>query len=130
MDDGKKQEKSTGYTASTPTVRASVSALAKSTAEKKGLPVLKSVPTMAENSTSQGDHLASLAATLVMLGDFRALKEASPLSWCGSSNGKIYFCAEIKGKSLTLVDGNLLVDGKLATEILLEGNNERDTEQS
>jgi hypothetical protein len=53
-----------------------------------------------------------------MTGDFKALKAELPLSWQASSNGKIYWCAEMSGHKLSIEDGKLLVDGKQAELVL------------
>jgi hypothetical protein len=44
------------------------------------------------------------------MGDYQGLKEQLPQSWQASSKGKIYWCAEMPGHRLAIVDGNLLVD--------------------
>lgn len=121
-DVGREQAKSTGYTPSIKTGRGNASALAKSTAEKKGLPVLKSAPMKEESSTfDAAPSVSGLLAIGVMMGDFKAMKDEKvlPLSWQASNGGKIYWCAEMKGHKLEIVDGNLLVDGVLATEVIL-----------
>lgn len=123
MEVGLEQAKSTGFTPSIKAGRGSVSALAKSTAEKKGLPVLKNAPTKEESLTSAvAPSPSGLLAIGVMMGDFKELKNSLSLSWQASNNGKIYWCAEMQGHKLDIVDGNLLVDGVLATEVILREN--------
>ena len=56
----------------------------------------------------------------MMMGDFKALKAELPASWQASSNGKIYWCAEIPGHVLKLENGNLLVDERFAEKLLAE----------
>jgi hypothetical protein len=46
-----------------------------------------------------------------MMGDFKALKAEIETSWQASSNGKIYWCAEMTGHELTVVENKLFVDG-------------------
>ena len=61
---------------------------------------------------------SNLLAVQVMMGDFKALKDQLPKSWQASSKGKIYWCAEMPGRKLTVVNGNLLVDGITADKWL------------
>lgn len=61
---------------------------------------------------------SNILAIQVMMGDFNALKENLPMSWQASSNGKIYWCANLTGHSLNILEGNLLVDGEPAEKLL------------
>ena len=49
-----------------------------------------------------------------MMGDFKTVRTQLPQSWQASSNGKIYWCIEIPGHLLAVVDGKLLVDDQPA----------------
>jgi hypothetical protein len=119
MDDGLRQAKSTGYTQPTSMVKGNGSAPVESTDKKSGSPVLKSVHTKAESLISTGVVSASkLLAIQVMIGDFKALKIELPASR-QTSNGKIYWSAEIPDHTLSIVDGKLLVDD-IPASILLE----------
>lgn len=53
-----------------------------------------------------------------MMGDFKGLKKELPASRETSSNGKIYWCAELPGHLLAIENGKLLVDGKPVDSIL------------
>jgi hypothetical protein len=119
MENGLRLEKSTGYTQSTTTENESVSAQQKSTASKKESPVLTDVPTREESSNSAVEVSASnILAILVMMGDFKELKNQLPESRVTSSNGKIYWCAELPGHLLAIEKGKLLVDGKPVDSII------------
>lgn len=112
MDSGIKRVKHTGYTPSIRTAKGKGSAPVESTAAKKASPVLKNAPTMAVSPTTGGELTAAkLLAVNVMMGDYRALKMELPLSWCASSNGKIYWCAELTGHKMSISEGKILVDG-------------------
>lgn len=52
------------------------------------------------------------------MGDFKGLKESLPMSWQASSSGKIYWCVQMPDHRLSVVDGNLLVDGVAASRLL------------
>lgn len=120
MEDGLKQEKSTGYTPPIKTARGSGSAPVESTDKKKASPVLRNAPTKAESSNSAVEVSASnILAVQVMMGDFKTIKANLPRSWQASSNGKIYWCADFTGHKLQIADGKLLVDGQPA-ELILE----------
>ena len=54
----------------------------------------------------------------MMLGDFRALKAELPASRLTSSNGKIYWCAEMPGHILAVENGKLLIDGEPVDSLL------------
>jgi hypothetical protein len=119
MDDGLRQAKSTGYTQPMSMVKENGSAPVESTDKKSESPVLKSVHTKAESLISTGVVSASkLLAIQVMIGDFKALKIELPASR-QTSNGKIYWSAEIPDHTLSIVDGKLLVDD-IPASILLE----------
>lgn len=112
MEDGSKQEKSTGYTPPIRKARGSASAPVVSTARKKASPVLKSVPMKDESLSSVAEVSASnILALQVIMGDFKEIKKQMPTSWQASSNGKIYWCADFTGHKLAVAEGNLLVDG-------------------
>jgi hypothetical protein len=112
MDEQSKLEKSTGYSPPTRTDNESASAPVESTASKKGSPVLSNAPSKGESLISTVEVSASnILAIQVMMGDFKALKDQLPQSWQASSKGKIYWCAEMPGHKLTIVNKNLLVDG-------------------
>ena len=120
MDVGSKQEKYTGYTQPTSTASENESAPVESTGGKSVSPVLTNVPTKEESLISTGKVSASkILAIQVMMGDFKGLKAELPESRTTSSNGKIYWCAELPGHTLAVENGKLLVDGKPAG-ILLE----------
>jgi hypothetical protein len=112
MDEQSKLEKSTGSSRPTGTVKGNESAPVEFTASEKASPALSNVPLKDESSTSTVEVSASnLLAIQVMMGDFKALKAELPGSWQASSNGKIYWCAEMPGHKLSIIGGNLLVDG-------------------
>lgn len=112
MADGSGQAKSTGYTPPITAGKGSASALPKSTAGKKALPVLTNAPTPDVSSNSAVEVSASdILAVQVLMGDFRAAKAQMPKSWQASSNGKIYWCIEIPGHALKILNGNLYIDG-------------------
>jgi hypothetical protein len=112
MDDGKKQEKSTGYSLSTRTVSESGLAPVESTAKKKVSPVLENARLKGESLTSTAvASLSKLLVIQIMIGDFKALKAELPASRQSSSNGKIYWCAEMPGHILAMENGRLIVDG-------------------
>jgi hypothetical protein len=117
MDDGLKLENSTGSTPSMPAESEKGKAPPESTESKKDSPVSSSAPTKAE-STSSTVEASHILALQVLLGDFRALKNLLAESWTASSNGKIYWCAQMPGHDLSLADGNLLVDGEPASRLL------------
>ena len=52
------------------------------------------------------------------MGDFKALKAELPASRTTSSNGKIYWTAELPGHDLSIVGGRLLIDGQPVDSIL------------
>lgn len=52
------------------------------------------------------------------MGDFKELKNQLPASRQSSSNGKIYWCAELPGHLLAVENGKLLVDGKPVDSLL------------
>jgi hypothetical protein len=54
------------------------------------------------------------------MGDFKGLKDSLPMSWQAGSDGKIYWCAQLSDRKLSVVDGNLLVDGVTASRLLEE----------
>lgn len=119
MDTGLRQEKSTGYLQLTATDSESVLAPVESTAEKSASPVLTIAPLKDVYLISTAEVSASkLLAMLVMMGDYKALKAALPESRLASSNGKIYWCAELPGHVLSLVEGKILVDGIAASTLL------------
>jgi hypothetical protein len=125
MDAGLRQEKYTGSSQPTKAGSENVSAPVEYTGAKKASPVLKNAPTKDASLTSTGEVSASkILAVQVMMGDFKALKDELPTSRITSSNGKIYWCAELPGHTLAVENGKLLVDGKSASillEKLLEG---------
>ena len=119
MDDGLRQEKSTGYTPSTKTGNESELAPVEFTGEKSGSPVLTSAPIRVESLSSTKEVSASkILAVQMMLGDFRALKAELPASRLTSSNGKIYWCAEMPGHILAVENGKLLIDGEPVDSLL------------
>lgn len=117
MDDGLRQEKSTGFTPSIRTAKGGGSARRKSTGKRKVSPVLITVPTRDASliSTVGASHIL---AVQVMMGDHKELKAQLPASWQASSNGKIYWCAEMPGHKLAVVDGSLMIDGVPAGMLL------------
>lgn len=120
MENGQRQEKSTGYTPSIKTGRGKGSALVEYTVVKSASPVLKVAPMKAESSNLEVEVSASnILALQVMMKDFKALKAEIPQSWQASSNGKIYWCAEFTGHKLSIADGKILVD-EIPAELLLE----------
>lgn len=77
------------------------------------------VRTPVEYTSSALEASASNLLTLqVLMKDFKAVKDSMPKSWQASSNGKIYWCAELTGHKLSIQDGKLLVDGKTADSML------------
>ena len=119
MDDGSKQEKSTGYTPSIKTGKGKGSAPVESTAKKSASPVLTNAPMTDVFLNFVVEVSASnILAVQVMMGDFKALKDQLTDSWQASSNGKIYWCAEMPGHKLSIDNKNLLVDGVLASKWL------------
>lgn len=119
MDDGLKQEKYTGYTPPIRTAKGNVSAPVESTAKKSASPVLTTAPMREESLNSAVEVSASnILAVQMVMGDFKTIKKELPRSWQASNNGKIYWCVDFTGHSLTLVEGKLLVDGVSADEIL------------
>lgn len=113
MENGLKQEKSTGYSQSTLGKSASASPQPKSTENKRDLPVLTDAHSREESLNSTAEVSASkILAVQVMMGDFKELKNQLPESRQSSSNGKIYWSAEIPGHTLAVEKGKLLVDGK------------------
>ena len=111
MDSGKRQAKPTGFTPGIRTGKGKGLAPAESTGAKKALPISKNAPMRGGSQTTGGELTAAkLLAVQVLLADFRALKLEMPQSWIASSNGKIYWCAEIPGHKLAIIDGKLLVD--------------------
>jgi hypothetical protein len=111
MEAGSKLEKSTGSSLPIRTAEGTDSAPVEFTGSGKGSPVSNSVPSKDESLTSTVEVSASnLLAIQVMMGDFKALKEQLTVSWQASSKGKIYWCAEMPGHKLSIVNGNLLVD--------------------
>jgi hypothetical protein len=120
MDDGSKQEKSTGSIPPIKTAKGNVSAPVDSTGPSVASPVLKDAPIKDEFSNSTKEVSASeLLALQILMGDFKEVKAKFPVSWQASSNGKIYWCAEMPGHRLDIADGNLLVDG-VAAETIFE----------
>jgi hypothetical protein len=112
MDEQSKLEKSTGYSLPTKTGKESDSAPVEFTESKEGSPVLSDAPSKGGSLISTVEVSASnLLAIQVMMGDFKALKDQLPQSWQTSSKGKIYWCADMPGHKLSVVGGNLLVDG-------------------
>lgn len=119
MDDGSKLEKYTGYTPLIKTGKEKGSAPVESTEQKGESPVLRNAPTTDGLLNSEVEVSASdILAIQVMMGDFRALKEVLPKSRQASSRGKIYWCAEISGHALNIVDGILLVDNQPADRVI------------
>lgn len=120
MENGLRQEKSTGYTQSTATVRESAKVQPDTTESEKDSPVLITAPTKVESTTSTAEVSPSkILAIQILLGDFNGLKKELPVSRQTSSNGKIYWCAEMPGHVLSVENGKLLVDG-VSADILLE----------
>jgi hypothetical protein len=112
MENGLKQEKSTGYSQPTETGKENESAPVESTENKKVSPVFPSVHLKDESLTSTAVvSLSKLLAIQIMMGDFKALKAEIPESRQSSANGKIYWCAEVPGHLLAIENGKLLVDG-------------------
>jgi hypothetical protein len=119
MKSGSKQEKYTGYSQPTRKVKGSASAPVEFTERKRESPVLKNAPLRDESTNSTGEVSASaLLAVQVMMGDFKALKAEIETSWQASSNGKIYWCAEMTGHELTVVENKLFVDGAPVDSLL------------
>lgn len=119
MDDGSRPEESTGSIPPITKAKGKGSAPVEYTDAKRASPVSKSVPTKAESlSSGQEVSASNILAVLMMLGDFKALKSELTESWQASSNGKIYWCAQMTGHSLSIDDGKLLVDGIPAESVL------------
>ena len=124
MEEQSKPEKSTGFTPPSSTDKGNVSAQPKSMEKREGSPASKIVPTVDGSSNLPVEASASkllaaqILAVQVMMGDFKGLKESLPVSWQASSNGKIYWCAQLPDHKLSIVDGNLLVDGVTASRLL------------
>lgn len=119
MENGSKLEKFTGFSQSTGTEKEGDSAQRKSMANKKESPELKNVHSPVESRNSIGEVSASeILAIQVLMGDFMALKKLLAGSWQVSNNGKIYWCADMPGHKLSIVNGNLLVDGLPVDSIL------------
>ena len=124
MEEQSKPEKSTGFTPPSSTDKGNVSAQPKSMEKREGSPASKIVPTVDGSSNLPVEASASkllaaqILAVQVMMGDFKGLKESLPVSWQASSNGKIYWCAQLPDHKLSIVDGNLLVDGVAASRLL------------
>lgn len=113
MEDGLKQEKSTGYSQSTKTGSGNGSAPVESMENQKVSPVLRTAPSKGESLISTPEVLDSkILAIHIMMGDFKGLKAELPASRESSGNGKIYWCAEMPGHILAIENGKLLVDGK------------------
>lgn len=120
MENGSRQEKSTGSIPPIKTVRGSESAPVDSTGPSVASPILKDAPIRDEFSNSTKEVSASeILAIQILMGDFKEIKAKFPVSWQASSNGKIYWCAEMPGHKLDIADGNLLVDG-VAAETIFE----------
>ena len=112
MEDGSKQEKSTGYSPPIQTEGESALAQPESTGKKRELPVLTTALLKDESKNSTGILSASkILAIGILLGDYKKVKKELPLSRITSNRGKIYWCIEAKGHDLKILDGNLLVDG-------------------
>ena len=127
MEEQSKQVKSTGCSQPIKEENESVSAPVESMESKKASPVSINVPSREESLTSTVAVSASnLLAIQILMGDFIALKEQLPKSRQASSNGKIYWCAEMPGHVLSVSGGNLLVDGQpvdsLLQKILAQGS--------
>jgi hypothetical protein len=119
MESGSRQAKSTGYTPPIKAGKGKGLAPVESTAKKSVSPVLITAPMKDASLTSVVEVSASnILAVQVVMGDFKELKAQLPTSWQASSKGKIYWCADFTGHTLQIVDGNLLVDGKKASELL------------
>jgi hypothetical protein len=119
MDDGQKQEKSTGYIPPIRMAQGSVSAPVESTAPKSASPVLKNAPTKGASLNLEiGVSASNILAVQVMMGDFKEAKAQIPQSRQTSHDGKIYWCIEIPNHRLEIVDGKLLVDEIPAGELL------------
>jgi hypothetical protein len=87
---------------------------------------LSNAPSKDVSLISTGAVSASkLLAIQVMAGDFKGLKAELPASRTTSSNGKIYWCAELPGHVLAVENGKILVDGQpvetLLDKLLAEG---------
>ena len=126
MEERSKPERSTGSTPRSSMVEESASAQPRSMANREELPASKTVPIAAGLSNLPAEASASkllaaqLLAVQVMMGDFKGLKDCLPMSWQASSNGKIYWRAQLSDHQLSIVNGNLLVDGLTASTLLDE----------
>ena len=124
MEEQPKPERSIGSTPPSSMDKGDVSAQPKSMAESVGSPVLKTAPIVDGSSNLPVEASASkllaaqILAVQVMMGDFKGLKDSLPMSWQASSDGKIYWCAQLSDRKLSIVDGNLLVDGVAASRLL------------
>lgn len=119
MEERSKLERSTGSTPPSSTVEENASAQPRSMADSEELPASKTVPTAEGLSNLPAEASASkLLAVQVMMGDFKGLKDSLPISWQASSNVKIYWCAQLSDHLLSIVNGNLLVDGVAAGRLL------------
>jgi hypothetical protein len=119
--DGSRQEKSIGYSPSTSTGNAGENPQARSLESVRESQASNTAPSKEESVNSTGGVLASvLMALLIMAGDFQNLKKELPHSWKAASNdGKIYWCASLSDHKLAFdPDGNLLVDGEKASDLL------------
>jgi len=126
MEEQSKLERSIGSTLPSSTDKENASVQPKSMAKSVGLPASKTVP-IAEGSSSLPVEVsvsnllaAQILAVQVMMGDFKGLKDSLPISWQASKDGKIYWCAQLSDHELSIVDGNLLVDGVTASRLLVE----------
>jgi hypothetical protein len=113
MENGLKQERSTGFSLPITVVNENELAQQNSSQEEKRSPALTTAHTKGEFSISTGEVLDSkILAILMLMGDFKELKNQLPDSRQKSANGKIYWSAEMPGHTLEIVSGKLLVDGK------------------
>ena len=117
MENGQKPARYTGYTPSIRTAKGKGLVPRKSTGGNGGSQTSNNVPIPVVSLTSPVEASHILAVQVVM-GDYKELKNQLPASWQASSNGKIYWCAELPGHKLSIVDGTLYIDAMPASILM------------
>lgn len=126
MENGSKQGSSIG---STPNIRMgkdNASAQPRSTEKSDSSPDLKTVPTKEGSTpsleTTNGQPLELtpkiLMAVMILIEDFKALKELSSTSRQVANNGKVYQVIDLPGHDLMAVNGILMVNGQPLEDLL------------
>jgi hypothetical protein len=124
MEEQSKREESIGFTPPSSTDKGNVSVQPKSLAKSVGslasttAPIAEGSSNLPVEASASKLLAAQILAVQVMMGDFKGLKDSLPTSWQASSNGKIYWCAQLPDHKLSIVDGNLLVNGVTASRLL------------